>query len=99
MLLAGFLVDLFVYWNLFQEAHILKIHVPTCFCEIQPVHCRCYQQWPNWTAAGEGKRISSQPDFGLVFPLGNISLCLVDCQLREGVKTDELNHVFPSTGF
>lgn len=47
----------------------------------------------------EGKRISGQPDLGLVFPLGNTSLCLVNCQLREEVKTDELNHVFASTRF
>lgn len=47
----------------------------------------------------EGKRLSSQPDLGLVFPLGITSLCLVNCQFREEVKTDELNHVFASTRF
>lgn len=44
----------------------------------------------------EGKRISSQPDLGLVFPLGNISFYHVNCQFREEVKTDELNHAFAS---
>lgn len=41
MLLAGFLVELCVYCNLFQDADILKTLVLTCFCEIQPVHSRC----------------------------------------------------------
>lgn len=63
MLLAGFLVELCVYCNLFQETHIIKIHVLTCFCEIQSVGVI---KLPKWRAAGEGKKISSQSDLGLV---------------------------------
>lgn len=70
MLLAGYLVELCVYCNLFQETYILKIHVLTCFCEIQPVHSRCYQQLPNWTVAGRerARRSPASLILGLCFP-------------------------------